>query len=74
MNMMKAPLLDLKVQHKTIRDEILSILKRTLKEQHFIFDLHVEGFEEKVVACPVGPGDRTGAYFTGVGQDDCTGV
>jgi hypothetical protein len=41
------------VQHKTIKDEILPILKRALEEQHFILDLHVEGFEEKVVACPV---------------------
>jgi hypothetical protein len=41
------------VQHKTIKDEILPILKKALEEQHFILDLHVEGLEEKVVACPV---------------------
>ena len=51
--MMKVPLLDLKVQHKTIKDEVLPILKRTLEKQHFILDLHVEGIEENVVACPV---------------------
>jgi len=34
--MMKVPLLDLKVQHKAIRDEILPALREVLEDQHFM--------------------------------------
>jgi len=45
--------LDLKAQRKTVKDEILPVLKRALEEQHFILGLHVKSLEKKVFACPV---------------------
>lgn len=67
-------MLYLKVQHKTIKDEILPILKRALEEQHFILNLYVEGFEEKVVACPVATEDVTGACPTRPACPTCPAV
>jgi dTDP-4-amino-4,6-dideoxygalactose transaminase len=45
---MKVPLLDLKAQYQTIKDEILEALEGVLEEQYFILGPKVVDLEEKV--------------------------
>ena len=45
---MKVPLLDLKVQYQTIRDEIKEAVDEVLESQHFILGPKVEELEEAV--------------------------
>jgi dTDP-4-amino-4,6-dideoxygalactose transaminase len=44
------PLLDLKAQYATIRDEIRAAIDRVLESQHFILGPEVEGLEREVAA------------------------
>jgi len=58
------PLLDLKAQHATIRDEIREALDRVLEEQHFILGPEVEAFERELAAycqCAHGVGVSSGS-------------
>ena len=45
---MKVPLLDLKAQYQTIRDEIKEAVDEVLESQHFILGPKVEALEEAV--------------------------
>ena len=45
---MKVPLLDLKVQHSTIRSEIHQAIERVLESQHFILGPEVEALEKEI--------------------------
>jgi dTDP-4-amino-4,6-dideoxygalactose transaminase len=59
----RVPLLDLKAQYETIRDEIRSALDRVLESQHFILGPEVEGLEREVAAysqCKFGIGVSSG--------------
>ena len=47
---MRVPLLDLRTQYKTIRDEILPVLDEVLESQQFILGPKVDGLEEEVAA------------------------
>jgi dTDP-4-amino-4,6-dideoxygalactose transaminase len=47
---MRIPLLDLRTQYASIRDEIRSAIDRVLDTQHFILGPEVEGFEREVAA------------------------
>lgn len=47
---MKVPLLNLKAQYKTIRNEIMQTLEKFLEEQYFILGPEVDRLEEKVAA------------------------
>src|SRR5262245_1597105 len=47
---MQVPLLDLKTQYASIRDEIRSALDRVLDSQHFILGPEVEAFEREIAA------------------------
>ena len=47
---MKVPLLDLKAQYETIREEILPVLQAVLESQYFILGPEVAGLEEEVAA------------------------
>ena len=61
---MKVPLLDLKAQHNTIRDEILSALEKVLEEQYFILGPQVASLEEGVAeysCCQYGIGVSSGS-------------
>jgi dTDP-4-amino-4,6-dideoxygalactose transaminase len=61
---MKVPLLDLKAQYESIREEILPALKAVLESQHFILGPEVAGLEEKVAAysaCSHGIGVSSGS-------------
>ena len=61
---MKVPLLDLKAQHNTIRDEILSALEKVLEEQYFILGPQVASLEEGVAeysGCRYGIGVSSGS-------------
>jgi len=48
MKIIKIPLLDLRAQYQTIRDEILSALERFLEAQCFILGPEVTGFEKRL--------------------------
>lgn len=56
MTRMKLPLLDLKAQYETIREEVQEAVLRVCSSQRFILGPEVAGFEEEVAAC-------TGARF-----------
>ncbi len=61
---MKVPLLDLKAQYETIRDEILPALQQVMESQHFILGPEVASLEEKVAAysdCDCGTGVSSGS-------------
>jgi len=61
---MKVPLLDLKAQYRTIRDEILPALEKVLEDQYFILGPQVAGLEEKVAdysGCRYGIGVSSGS-------------
>jgi dTDP-4-amino-4,6-dideoxygalactose transaminase len=45
---MKVPLLDLKAQYRTIRDEILKVTEQVYESQYFILGPHVETLEEEI--------------------------
>jgi dTDP-4-amino-4,6-dideoxygalactose transaminase len=47
---MKVPLLDLKEQYKSIREEILPVLESVLEDQYFILGPHVNELEERVAS------------------------
>ncbi len=47
---MKVPLLDLKAQYATIRDEIREAIDRVCDAQHFILGPEVSAFEEEIAA------------------------
>ncbi|NIW13999.1 MAG: transcriptional regulator, partial [Candidatus Thorarchaeota archaeon] len=56
---MKVPLLDLKAQYQTIRDEIKEAVDEVLESQYFILGPKVEALEEAVATycgcqCAVG--------------------
>lgn len=46
--MMKVPLLDLKAQYQTIKDEVLAVTKDLFETQLFILGKHVEELEEEI--------------------------
>src|SRR5258706_16349651 len=57
------PLLDLKVQHAEIREEIRIALDRVLESQHFILGPEVEAFEKAIASysqCEFGIGVSSG--------------
>ncbi len=56
---MKVPLLDLKKQYQTIKDEILESLHELIESQYFILGPHVEELEKKI-ADYCGTGFATG--------------
>ena len=61
---MKVPLLDLKAQYQTIRDEIKEAVEEVLESQHFILGPKVEALEEAVAPycgcqCAVGVSSGT---------------
>lgn len=45
---MKVPLLDLKAQYKTIKDEILNVTSEIFESQYFILGPHVEKLEKEI--------------------------
>ncbi len=45
---MKVPLLDLKAQHQTIKDEVLAAMNRVVESQHFILGPEVEALEKNI--------------------------
>lgn len=47
---MKVPLLDLKAQHVTIRDEVREAVERVFESQQFILGVEVESFERETAA------------------------
>ena len=47
---MKVPLLDLKAQYETIRDEVLAAVDRVFESQQFILGAEVESFEREAAA------------------------
>jgi dTDP-4-amino-4,6-dideoxygalactose transaminase len=54
---MKVPLLDLKAQYATIRDEVRPVVDRVMESQYFILGPEVEGLEREVAAfCGAGFG------------------
>jgi dTDP-4-amino-4,6-dideoxygalactose transaminase len=60
---LRVPLLDLKAQYETIRDEIRSAIDRVLESQHFILGPEVEVLERDVAAysqCRFGIGVSSG--------------
>jgi dTDP-4-amino-4,6-dideoxygalactose transaminase len=60
---MKVPLLDLKAQYQTIKDEIKESMEEVLESQHFILGPKVEALEEAVAsysACKYGVGVSSG--------------
>jgi dTDP-4-amino-4,6-dideoxygalactose transaminase len=57
------PLLDLKAQYATIRDEVGSAIERVLESQHFILGPEVEALEQEIAAysqCAYGIGVSSG--------------
>ena len=46
---MKVPLLDLKLQYETIKEEVLRITEEIYQSQHFILGPHVEALEREIV-------------------------
>ncbi len=59
----RVPLLDLKAQYETIRDDIRSALDRVLESQHFILGPEVQALEHEVAAysqCRFGIGVSSG--------------
>jgi dTDP-4-amino-4,6-dideoxygalactose transaminase len=60
---MAVPLLDLKAQYDTIRDEVRAAIDRVLESQHFILGPEVEALEREVAAysqCQYGIGVSSG--------------
>ena len=47
---MKVPLLDLKAQYKTIKDEVLAAIAEVCESQHFALGPAVEKFEQQIAA------------------------
>lgn len=45
---MKVPLLDLRAQHESLRDELLAAIKRVLDSQQFVLGPEVQMFEEEI--------------------------
>ena len=45
---MKVPLLDLKAQYQTIKDEILAVTQDLYETQHFILGPEVEKLEKEI--------------------------
>jgi dTDP-4-amino-4,6-dideoxygalactose transaminase len=78
--MLKVPLLDLRAQYQTIRNEILSVTKDLFETQLFILGKHVEELEEAIarycqVKCAVGVSSGTDALLislmaAGIGPGD----
>ncbi len=76
---MKVPLLDLKAQYQTIRDEIKEAVDEVLESQHFILGPKVEALEEAVAPycgcqCAVGVSSGTDGLLialmaAGIGYD-----
>ena len=76
---MKIPLLDLKAQYQTIRDEIKEAVEEILESQHFILGPKVEALEEAVAPycgcqCAVGVSSGTDGLLlalmaAGIGYD-----
>jgi dTDP-4-amino-4,6-dideoxygalactose transaminase len=61
---MKVPLLDLKAQYETIREEILPALHRVLESQYFVLGPEVAGLEKEVATysgCDYGTGVSSGS-------------
>lgn len=57
------PLLDLKAQHATIRDEVRAAIDRVVESQHFILGPEVEALEKEIAAyseCEYGIGVSSG--------------
>lgn len=77
---MSVPLLDLKAQYVTIKDEIEAAIREVVQEQQFVLGSKVEQLEEKVARyvgtkCAVGVASGTDSIFLslkalGVGRDD----
>jgi len=60
---MEIPLLDLKAQFATIRDEVRAVIDRVLESQHFILGPEVEALEKEIAAysqCKYGIGVSSG--------------
>src|SRR6478609_2536621 len=60
---MAVPLLDLKAQYATIKDEVRAALDRVLESQHFILGPEVEALEKEVAKysqCEFGIGVSSG--------------
>ncbi len=51
---MRVPLLDLRAQYATLREEVESVVRRTFEDQHFVLGAAVDRFEREMV-------DYTGA-------------
>jgi dTDP-4-amino-4,6-dideoxygalactose transaminase len=47
---MRVPLLDLKAQHETIRDEVMAAMTRVVESQGFVLGPEVEGLEAELAA------------------------
>ncbi len=47
---MRVPLLDLKAQHETIREEVAAAIGRVVESQHFILGPEVEALEREIAA------------------------
>ncbi|MBW2591598.1 MAG: DegT/DnrJ/EryC1/StrS family aminotransferase, partial [Deltaproteobacteria bacterium] len=45
---MKVPLLDLKAQYETIKEEVLSVTEQIYESQYFILGPHVQALEEQI--------------------------
>ncbi|MEA3428278.1 MAG: DegT/DnrJ/EryC1/StrS family aminotransferase, partial [Thermodesulfobacteriota bacterium] len=45
---MKVPLLDLKSQYKTIKDDVLKVTEEIFESQYFILGPHVEALEKEI--------------------------
>ena len=60
---MKVPLLDLRAQYQSIKDEIKEAMEEVLESQHFILGPKVEALEEAVASycgCTYGVGVSSG--------------
>ena len=60
---MAVPLLDLKAQYATIREEIRAAVERVLESQQFVLGPEVEAFEREIAAysrCRYGIGVSSG--------------
>src|SRR5688500_16091499 len=60
----RVPLLDLKAQYATIRDEVQAALDRVIESQHFILGPEVQALEREVAAysgCDYGVGMSSGS-------------
>ncbi|MEX1258722.1 MAG: DegT/DnrJ/EryC1/StrS family aminotransferase [Gemmatimonadota bacterium] len=65
---MRVPLLDLKAQHETIRDEVSDAVSRVVESQGFVLGPEVEGLEKEMAAflnvpCTIGCASGTDALL-----------